>query len=212
MTAIDRVLAEFRDAWDAGRRPDLLDYVARVPPAEQDELADAIMTWLESAPMPDYDDATRAEIAADPILVAALAAGEDAVQPWASRLRLFRERAGLAVDELAAKLTEVLSLSGQEQRTAEYLQQAEHDELDERRVSKRLVTGLARALRIDTEALLPSWGAPSLSAQHFRLEQGSLDEDALRQQFDALARAAAAPAPDQQLDEVDRLFLGGPEG
>lgn len=212
MTAIDRVLAEFRDAWDAGRRPDLLDYVARVPPAEQDELADAIMTWLETAPMPDYDDATRAEIAADPILVAALAAGEDAAQPWPSRLRLFRERAGLAIDDLAAKLTETLGLSGQEQRTAEYLSRAEHDELDERRVSKRLVGGLARALGVDPGSLMPSWPSTRLAPQHFRMEPGQLDEDRLRQQFDALARAAAAPAPDQPLDEVDRLFLGGPEG
>ena len=62
----DRVLSEFIDAWNAGRRPRVRDYLARLPdgPARE-ELADAITDWLSVAPAPAYSDRARREIRAE---------------------------------------------------------------------------------------------------------------------------------------------------
>ena len=75
MTDRDRILSEFIDAWNAGRRPRARQYLARVPEGPQrDELADRLAIWLETAPAPRHDAATREAIRADPIVQSVLAA------------------------------------------------------------------------------------------------------------------------------------------
>lgn len=213
MTEIDTVLGDFIDAWNAGRVPDVDDHLARVPEADRAELAERIATWLEVAPQPTYDAAARAQIEADPALAAALAAGEAAAAPWGVRLRRFREQAGLAIDGLAERLGDAVGLPGERARTAVYLQRAEQGELQESRVSRRLVAALASVLGVDRDDLAPAWTMPAPAAQFYRLDDGVPPPAAaaLRDEFDAIARAAAAPAPARPLDELDRLFLGGPE-
>src|SRR5690242_9677049 len=67
MSTTDQLLSEFIDAWNAGRRPRVREYLARLPDGpDRDELAEQLSTWLEVAPTPDYDNATRARIAAEP--------------------------------------------------------------------------------------------------------------------------------------------------
>lgn len=211
MTSIEQVLSEFIEAWNSGQRPDLLVYIDRVPEADRDALAEEIGMWLQVAPTPDYDDATRAEIAADPRLQAALAAGAASAQPWATRVRTLREKAGLAVEQVAERIAALAGQPGRGEHAAIYLTQLERSELDERRVSKRLISALAAALGTDRESVLPSpgWGTPVAAAQYYRAE-GNVD-DAIAADFDALSRAAAAPAPAREMDEIDRLFLGGPD-
>ena len=63
----DRILSEFIDAWNAGSRPDVDDYLARAPATEQGELADQLLSFLTFAPTPSYDDDTLAAIRAEPI-------------------------------------------------------------------------------------------------------------------------------------------------
>ena len=70
----DRILSEFIDAWNAGSRPDVDDYLARAPAEEQGELADQLLSFLTFAPTPSYDDDALAAIRAEPIVAAALAA------------------------------------------------------------------------------------------------------------------------------------------
>ena len=210
MTAVEQLLSEFIEAWNAGKRPDLAAYLDRAHKDERDELADSIETWLMIAPTPEYDDATRAEISADPILTAALAAGAETATPWATRVRKLREQAGLAVDQVAERLVAVLRLPAEPERTAEYLARAERDELDERRLSRRLIGALAAVLGADPDELRPAWGSPALTMQHYRIDADTIDQQALRSQFDAVSRAASAPEP-APLDELDRLFVGGPD-
>ncbi|MTD46418.1 helix-turn-helix domain-containing protein [Conexibacter sp. W3-3-2] len=211
MTSIEQVLSEFIEAWNSGRRPDVVAFLDRVAATDRDELAEEIGLWLEVAPTPDYDDATLASITADPRLQAALAAGAASVQPWSARVRALRERAGLAVEQVAERIAALVGQQGQEARTAAYLTRLEADELDERRVSGRLVSALAAALGADRDALLPgpTFTGRALAAQNYRAE-GEVDAS-LSADFDALSRAAAAPAPARELDEIDRLFLGGPD-
>ena len=71
----DRILSEFIDAWNAGSRPDVDDYIARAPAEQQGELArDELLSFLTFAPTPSYDDDTLAAIRAEPIVTVALAA------------------------------------------------------------------------------------------------------------------------------------------
>ena len=209
MTSIQQILGEFIDAWNAGRRPDVGAYLRRAPEAERDELAEQLATWLQIAPTPDYDDATRAAICEEPALRAALEAAADIRSPLAVRLPRLRARSGLAVRDVARRLVAIFDVAD-EQRAARYLEQVERDELDPSRLSRRLLDALAAILGADRDQLAP--GPPDFAAGQafFRA-----DDDADRwiaEDIDVLSRAALAPAPAARpMDELDRLFLGGPE-
>jgi transcriptional regulator with XRE-family HTH domain len=210
MTAIEQILGEFIDAWNAGLRPDVDTYLQRVSGAERDELAAQLATWLEIAPTPDYDEATRTAIRQEPVLRAALDAAAEMRSPLAARLPTLRERAGLAVRDVAHRLVAIFGLDD-EARARAYLEQIERNELDASRISRRLLDALAVILGVDRDQLAPGPTALASGQAFFRS-----DEDAevwLADDIDALSRAALAPAPaSRPMDELDRLFLGGPDG
>jgi transcriptional regulator with XRE-family HTH domain len=208
MTTIDHVLGEFIDAWNAGRRPDVAAWLARVPEGDRDELAARLEAWLAIAPTPEYDAPTRAAIAAEPALRAALAAAAEQRAPLSARLPALRQRAGLAVRDVARRLVAVFGLGDDEARAAEYLDRLERGELDPARLSGRLLAALAAILGAGRDELAPGPPAVAAGLAFFRA-----DEDAaewLASDIDALSRAALAPAP-APLDELDRLFVGGPD-
>ena len=117
MSTNDQVLNEFIDAWNAGHRPRVREYLARLPDGrDRDELAEQITSWLEVAPTPSYDEETRLAIRADPIVAGALAGPVPAL----------RARAGLSISELASRLIDRLSLDRKDtDRAAGYLKQLE---------------------------------------------------------------------------------------
>jgi transcriptional regulator with XRE-family HTH domain len=205
----DMVLSEFIDAWNAGRRPRVDDYLDRVAPGEREELGEQIETWVLMAPSPDYSEDALAQISAEPALAGALA--EIAAQPelWPEVLPRLRERAGLRLRDLATRVTAAFGLSGQESRTESYLGQLERGELDATRVSRRLLEALGKALG----ANLLSAGARSEAAEPglalFRAEEEA--GASFEEELEILSRAALTPAP-EPMDELDRLFLGGPDG
>ena len=208
MTAVEQILGEFVDAWKAGRRPDVAEYLARAPEAQRDELAALLAAWLEIAPTPAYDAPAREAIAREPVLRSALDAAVRAREPLAVRLPTLRARAGLAVGEVARRLVAVFGLQGDEQRAAGYLEALERDELDATRASRRLLDALAAILGADRDELVTAPAALPAGQAFFRAE-----DDAARwvaEDIDALSRAAVAAAP-APMDELDRLFRGGPE-
>lgn len=208
MSTIEQLLGQFIEAWNAGERPDVREYLERAPEGERDRLAGLLSTWLEIAPTPDYDEATLAQIAREPALRAALDALAAEPLPVAERIAALRERAGLGVGELARRLARLFALDD-EARAAEYLERLERGELDPRRMSRRLLAGLAAILGAD-RGELPLRPALAGGQTFFRAEDS---DEWLATGIDALSRAALAPAPDvEPLDELDRLFLGGPEG
>jgi transcriptional regulator with XRE-family HTH domain len=205
MTPIEQLLGEFLDEWNAGARPDVNAYLDRAEPADRSELAEQLATWLEIAPTPAYDDATLAEIAADPRLTAAIAKADLLNTPLAKRIPTLREQAGLAVRDVAARLTDAFSLPDAE-RTEQYVTQLEAGELDERRLSQRLLDRLASILGVEADALAPQ---PATAGQAFFRADEDADRAAMAS-MQTLSEAAFAPAPDASLDELDRLFCGGP--
>src|SRR3954469_4170523 len=91
----EQVLSEFVDAWNAGERPDVDDYIARVAAQEQDALGSELATFLTFAPTPEYSDAALTAIRADPALTAALGAESAGRGVFGALLARVRERMGL---------------------------------------------------------------------------------------------------------------------
>ena len=210
MSTPDRILSEFVDAWNAGRRPRVEDFLARAAPARRAALAAALGDWLAVAPTPAYDDAALAGIRAEPVLLAVLAATAAGSGRWPELLPHLRGRAGLALRELAERVAAAVGLPGEAPRTAAYLGRMERGELDAERVSRRLLDALGTALGVGADVLAEA-GAPHPAPAGGALFRGeSRHADAIAEELEALARAALRPAP-PPLDALDRLFLGGPD-
>jgi hypothetical protein len=201
----DQILSEFVDAWNAGRRPDVDDYLARAPDDRRDELASMISTFLAVAPTPDYEEQAWEEIRSDPLLQRL------AVPELPTLLGRLRTRARLSMSQLAVALSPDLGITGREDKAARYLEQLEAGELDPSGVSSRVFDALGRALRVPAAELLAA--ARPLpparpSAAFFRA--GAAAQEEVGQHLEVLAEAMAAPAPaGAGWDDVDELFRGG---
>lgn len=213
----EALLSEFIDAWNAGERPSVRAFLRRVPDGSaRDQLATEIEAWLEVAPTPGYSDAARRAIRAEPVVQRVFAAADDGAGLWPIVVPQLRERARLSLPELAARVAQRFRLSpGDEARTAEYLRQLEDGRLEPTRVSRRLLDALGELLGTGSGTLADAGGfgrglRPAVGGALFRTED--VDTDRVAADLAVLAEAAMAPAPDRALDEVDRLFLGGPEG
>lgn len=204
----DRILSEFIDAWNAGRRPDVDDYVGRADEPDRAPLASDIAAFLAFAPTPDYDDAALEAIRAEPAVIAGAAATRTAAGLWPALLPSLRARAALTTGQLAAALVGALGLSpDREPKTRDYLERLEAGELEPQGLSGRLLESLSRLLEVPRSALDGAGGfraepAPAL----FRSEVPGAG--ALRDDLDVIADALAAPAG-ADWDEVDELFRGG---
>jgi hypothetical protein len=211
MTA-DRILGEFIDAWNAGRRPDVGAYLSRAAPGDRDALARELTTWLEVAPTPAYDRATLRQITQEPALARALQAATAARLPVVEQLPALRKRAGLAVADLGQRIADAFDLSDAA-RTTRYLERLEAGEIDPRGLSRRLLDALGGILRADLSLAGLSAGQALGTATAGGGALWRADDDAdrtLEADLELLTRAALSREP-PPLDEVDRLFLGGPD-
>ena len=211
----ERILSEFIDAWNAGSRPDVDDYLARATAEEQAKLADELLSFLTFAPTPGYDDGALAAIRAEPIVAATLAAPGQRGGLLPALLNSLRQRFSMTTPQLAGELVRVLELPTDTQhKTASYLERLEHGELEPARVSRRVFDALARILDIPRSQLegagdFSRWiaaPAPAAAAPVFRADEDAAH--AVSHHLDVLADALEAPGSAGR-DEVDDLFLGG---
>src|SRR4051794_33047597 len=136
-TTREQVLSEFIDAWNAGRRPEVDDFIARVPEDEQTGLTEELLAFLTFAPTPEYSDAALTAIRAEPVVAEARAAGEDRSGLLPGLLTRLRERFGMSTHEVAGQLVDELGLAADRApKTAGYLERLEHGELEPTRVSR----------------------------------------------------------------------------
>lgn len=203
----DRIYSEFIDAWNAGERPDVDDYLRRAPEAEREELASELMSFMSFAPSPAYSEQTLSEIRAEPVVAATLDAATERSGLLPALLRRARERLGLSTEQLAGELVSTLGL-GEERRpkTASYLERWERGELASARVSQRVFDGLARCLSISSRDLVAAAdaGGPAASTV-FRADAAA---PAAAPMLNVLADAIETPSAARS-DEIDDLFLGG---
>ena len=211
----DQVLSAFIDAWNAGERPDVDDYLARVPAAERGELADELISFLGFAPTPAYSEATLAAIRADPIVAEVLAAPGAQGSLLPKLLSTLRGRFAIGTPQLAAELVRALDLPPDRQdKTASYLDRLERGELEPTRVSRRVLDALARLFgipggQVEGAADFGGWRPvpPPAAAPVFRAEEDAAAHE-IAPHLELLADALEAPGAEGR-DEVDDLFLGG---
>ncbi len=214
----DHLLSDFIDDWNAGRRPDVRGLLERLPAGpEREELAEQLTQWLEVAPTRAYDEPTRAAIRAEPAVQRLFAAADAETGLWPQVLPALRERSGLSLADLASRLAERFGFGASETgRTAGYLERMERGELEPSRISRRLLDALSQALGTSADALADaaSFGRglqpASAGGTLYRKDEGV--EAWVAGDLELLSAAAFEPAPAAPLDDVDRLFLGGPEG
>lgn len=216
MTATEKVLSDFIADWKAGRRPRAHEFLSRVPAGEErEELAAQLTLFLQAAETPEYSEEQRAEIRASPSVQAAFAAVDQEAGAWPVVLPRLRARAGLSVPALAARLLDLLGLgSGEHERAVDYLERLERGDLDADGLSRRLLRGLADALGTGPGALAglrASLGGATAGGIAFRTvdaQPGAWIEADIA----SLSQAALTPAPaPERMDELDRLFCGGPD-
>ena len=211
---LDRALSEFIDAWNAGERPDVDEYIARVPEDRQAELADELISFLSFAPTPTYSEAALEAIRAEPIVAEVLAAPDERGGLLPKLLSTVRERFGVTTPQLAGELVRMLGLpSDRQEKTASYLDRLERGQLEPARVSRRVFDALGRLFGVPSEQLegagdIGGWSARAAMASGpvFRAEDEAAH--AVAPHLELLADALAAPGS-QERDEVDDLFLGG---
>jgi Helix-turn-helix domain len=207
---LDRILSDFMDAWNAGRRPDVDEYLARAPDGPpRRELAEQITSWLTWAPTPDYDDATYEQIRAEPLVREVVAAVDQTAGLWPALLARLRRRSRMSTAELAGAISGPLGIAGREEKTARYLEDMESGRLDPSGVSRRVLEALARVLGIrdtDLEAAGDLGFRPTPGPALMRGEPGAAAE--ATPHLELLAEAMAAPSQ-EPWDEVDELFRGG---
>jgi hypothetical protein len=208
----DRILSEFIDAWNAGRRPDVDEHLARVDESERSELAGELAAFVRFAPTPEYSDEALAAIRADPIVAGALAAARGRAGLLPALVMRLRTRLGLSNTEVAGELVRSLELpEDRAPKTASYLERLERGELEPSRISEGVFEALARLFGVPRGELegagdVGGWAAPAAPAAAFRASDEAAEEAAPH--LDLLARGLSTPG-DAARDEVDDLFLGG---
>jgi len=206
----ERVLSEFIDAWNAGRRPDVEEHLARAPAEQRRELAEQLLAFVSFAPTPSYGDAELAAIRAEPVVAGALRAAGARGGLLPALLPRLRARRSLTTAALAAELVGALGLArDRAAKTASYLDRLERGELEPARISRRVLEALAGALGVPRGELegageLSGWGARP--APVFRAEGEAAK--AVSRHLELLGDALEAPGGEGR-DEVDDLFLGG---
>lgn len=206
----DRILSEFIDSWNAGRRPDIDEHLERAAEEDRPGLLEDITSFIRWAPTPDYDEPTIEAIRAEPAMAAAMARARRPAVPWPALLAQRRRALKLSTADLASRLVESLGLNAKQAPKAErYLEQAERGELDPSRFRQRLLDALAETLQTSRKDMGgAAWRsmAPAAPAAAFRADRKAAEY--VRDDLELLADMAAAPS-EKDWDEVDELFRGG---
>src|SRR5512145_2161822 len=100
MTSLDEILSDFIDAWNAGERPDLDEYLERALAGEREELAGLIRAFMVDAPVPKYSPDTLREIQSEPAVRRTIELIESRAGLWAELLPRLRARMRLTREQV----------------------------------------------------------------------------------------------------------------
>lgn len=195
-------LSQFIRAWEAGERPDPDAYVDRVPVAERHALSRQILDYLEVAPEPEYDAAGLAALAADPAAARAAEIPLGGPEPWPSLLPRLRARAGVTWADVARSLG-----VSRPERAEGYLAAMEAGSHEPRRVTRRALDAIARALSVPVDALAWTGPEPAPALLRAPAPAAAAGPPPSLKSLETLADLATTDADDW--DDADLLFLGG---
>jgi hypothetical protein len=202
MGSADQLFNRFVDAWNAGKRPDVDDYLAQIPEPERPEFLQMVSLFLEEAPVPPLSDEQREQVRAQPAYQRSVKLAESKAGLWSTLLPRLREKAKLTREQLVAALSTQLGITSQEQRVKLYYHRMETGQLDPSGVSHRVLDALAKLLHADVGELE--------EAGDFRGIAGPQPAAVfMRSDMDGVEAVEAAPESPGLPDEVDLLFTGG---
>jgi transcriptional regulator with XRE-family HTH domain len=204
---LDDLLNEFVDAWNAGGRPRVDDFVSKAPQGQGDELAGLIGAFLELAPTPPYTPEQLRELRADPVVRQVSGLIDSPSGLWPTLLPRLRKRAQLTRDQVVERLAKALGVQGREPRVKEYYHQMESGLLDPQGVSSQVLESLAGIFKVsvgEIEAAGDFPFEPGGPASPAYMRSYSLGEIGGSDGVDFDVASVAPP-----LDEVDELFRGG---
>lgn len=206
MSHVDRLFEEFKAAHAAGAEPDPAASLAGLQGADRAELTALIDGYLSRAPRRAWDADAFAASPAAPLAESLGKAVQGSSGLWPSLLPRLRERARVKRSDLVTELAERLGAQGQRAKVEGYYHSMEQGTLPAPGVADEVLDALAaivdstrQALREAGEAISsapPAAGSPQAFA---RTAPGAPSE---------VEAGEARSAPEADLDEVDRLFLG----
>lgn len=221
MTDLDKLVAEFRQEFEAGEKPDPGKFLAQAEGDERIALAAKLDEYLDNAPPREWDPGAYERSPTRAAVDRYFETVEGTTGTWPELLPELRNRARIPRSDLVRRLAEALGFPGEAQRVHAYYHQMEHGQLDASRVSDTVLEKLAGIVGTTRDRLRAAGEGIS--------EQLTVEVE-MRAQFarkaladpEYQAEAPAAPAghaadagaasPSEQrrdeLDELDRLFLG----
>jgi hypothetical protein len=201
MNELERLIAEYKEAWRAGAG-DPRPFLERAAPADRALLAALIDAFLEEAPRRERweHDPAAAAVAEE---VQRSLSGSSGL--WPALLPRLRGRARLRRAEVVSELAARLGAQGQQEKVGLYYHQMEQGLLPEQGVSDTVLEALGRIVGYTAEGLrkagrLPAPGPP-------RADEGAVFA---RATYGETAEPAGTETSPEPIDEVDRLFRGGP--
>lgn len=206
----DRLFSEFVDAWNAGQRPRVEEFLARLQGDERAELRELLAAFLGHAPAPRYSEETIQAILSEPALDSAVRALEGSAGLWPSLLPRLRTRARIRRSELVHRLAEALGVRGKEEKVAGYYHRMEQGLLPAEGVSDRVLEALGDLLGQPAAALRAAGGTlgPGVAEEEPAVvfARTARPDASVASAIEAdQAELAAAP---EGWDEVDELFRG----
>lgn len=200
------LLSEFIDAWNAGERPGVDEYLGRAAADDRESLAAEIAVFLTIAPPPEFSEQTLDRLLADP-QVTALARMPAELGLWPAVLPRLRRQARLPRDELVGRLAAKLGFPGREAKVHRYYHRMETGTLDPAGVSRRVLDALSSILGASADELIE---AGELRGFARPLAQGAFGRTYIAEEHtDPGAVAPGAAETAEEWDEVDELFCGG---
>jgi hypothetical protein len=211
MGEVERLFEEYKAAHAAGGEPDPHGFLARVSGVDRAQLAALIDAYLMRAP--------RRSIEPDQSLDAAPRAVAEALERslagssglWPALLPRLRNRARIRRADLVAELAARLGAQSKQEKVASYYHRMEQGRLPASGVSDTVLEALGRIVGYGAEGLrkageMPAAGPAAPAPGPVFTRPTHLGRPP--QPGDHAPREGAAA--DDDWDEVDRLFRGGP--
>lgn len=216
MTEIKRLIEEFAADYEAGAavRPEQL--LARVEPAQRQELAEELDRYLMTAPARRWDPKAFEGSLAQRAVERVYESIEGVSGAWPEVLPRLRNRARIKRAALVERLAVALGFTDapRVEKVARYYNRMEHGLLPASGVSRRVIEALAAILGTDPEQLRVAGmrrGEGTGPAQPAFARTAYPDAELIAEDADAGEPGAAAAPREAEAgrDEIDELFLGG---
>lgn len=150
---LDQIYNEFVDAWNVGQRPEVNNFVERLPEAEREEFLNMVSLFLSSATSPNYSEDQYAQIQSESAVQTAsnMASAEHGL--WNTVLPRLRRRSKLSRNEIGVQLAKKLNVPEEQQKVQAYYNAMEAGSLNPQGVSHEVCVALGDLLHVNVQEI-----------------------------------------------------------